>query len=59
MPYDITYVWSLKYGIDDPIFKTETDHRHGEQTCICQGEVGTEWDGQGKCDGHVISMCIH
>ena len=23
-----------------PIYKTETDHRHGEQTCGCGGRVG-------------------
>ena len=23
---------------NDPIYKTETDHRHGEQTCGCQRE---------------------
>ena len=28
---------ALKYGIDEPIYKTETDHRCGEQTCVCQG----------------------
>ena len=38
IPYDITYVWNLKYGTNDPIYKTEIDHRHGEQTCGCQGE---------------------
>ena len=27
--------------------KTETDHRHGEQTCGCQGGGGKEWDGWG------------
>ena len=39
IPYDITYMWSLKYGTDDPIYKTETDHGHGDQTCVCL-EVG-------------------
>ena len=26
-PYDITYVWNLKYGTNKPIYKTETDSR--------------------------------
>ena len=26
----ISYMWNLKYGTDDPIYKTETDHGHGE-----------------------------
>ena len=46
IPYDITYMWNLKYGTDDPIYKTETDHGHREQTCVFQG-VGGKGDGQG------------
>ena len=29
IPYDITYLCNLKYGTDDLIHKTETDHGHG------------------------------
>ena len=25
IPYDITYLWNLTYGIVDPIYKTEID----------------------------------
>ena len=25
MPYDITYMWNLKYGTNEPIYKTEID----------------------------------
>ena len=28
--YDIAYMWNLIYGTNDPIYKTETDHRHGD-----------------------------
>ena len=24
IPYDITYMWNLKYGTNKPIYKTET-----------------------------------
>ena len=24
-PYDITYMWNIKYGTNDPTYKTETD----------------------------------
>ena len=24
IPYDITYIWNLMYGTDEPIFRTET-----------------------------------
>ena len=44
IPYDITYMWNLKYGTDDPIYRTKTDHRHGEQVCS-QGE-GSEMNGE-------------
>ena len=39
IPYDITYVWNLKYGTNEPIWKTETD----SQTCGCQGGGGGNW----------------
>ena len=42
-----TYMWNLKYGRDEPTYKTETDHGHGEQTCGCQGWAVRERDGQG------------
>ena len=44
VPYVITYMWNLKYGTKDPIYKTEIDHRHGEQTCGCQGGGRRKWD---------------
>ena len=25
IPYDITYIWNLKYGTNGAIYKTETD----------------------------------
>ena len=50
IPYDITYLWNLKYGTNEPIYKTETDHGHGEQTCGCQG-----WEtGGGGMDGEFV-----
>ena len=30
----------IKYGTDDPIYKTERDHGQGEQTCGSQEEAG-------------------
>ena len=54
--YDVIYMWNLKYGTNDPIYKTEGDHGRGEQTCGCWG-VGRErggneinWEfGVGRC----------
>ena len=48
IPYDITYMQNLKYGTNDPIYKTETDQGHGDQTRICQGAgmggSGMDWE---------------
>ena len=30
-------MWNLKHSTNDPFYKTETDHRKGEQICGCQG----------------------
>ena len=37
----------FKYGTNDPIYKRETDYRHGEQTCGSQGGGRRKWDGWG------------
>ena len=39
-------MWNLKHGRDDPIYKTETDQEHGEETCSYLGE-GRQSDGWG------------
>ena len=44
--YGITSIWNLKYGTNDSIYKAETDHGHGVQTCGCQQREGKKWDGQ-------------
>ena len=38
---------NLEYGTDESIYKTETDHGHGEQACGCQVEERKKWDGLG------------
>ena len=38
-------MWNLKYGTDEFIYRTETDHGLGQQTCGCQGGGGKEWEG--------------
>ena len=53
MPHDIPYMWNLKYGTNESIYKTKIDHGHGELTCSCWGEGGgSGLDGEfgvGKC----------
>ena len=44
--YDITYVWNLIYGTNEP-FHIKENHGHGEQTCGGQeggGGSGMNWE---------------
>ena len=36
IPYDIIYMWNLKYDTNEHIYKTKTTHRYREQTWDCQ-----------------------
>ena len=57
IPYDITYMWNLKYGTNEPIYKTETDsqtYRMDLWLPGCQGRGvggrGMDWEfGVCKC----------
>ena len=46
-------MWNLNYGTNEPVYKTETDHRHREQTLVAKeegGESGKDWKfGVGRC----------
>ena len=46
-PYDIMYMWNLKYVTDELTHETKTDS-HREQTCDCQSgrthEGGEDWE---------------
>ena len=37
---DLSYLWNLKYGTDGPIYRPETDHGQGQQTCGFRAEGG-------------------
>ena len=47
MPYDITYVWNLKCGTNEPIYKTETDSQIGRTDLRLPGRrgEGVGWTG--------------
>ena len=49
IPYDITYMWNLKYDINELIYETETDSQRG-RTGGCQGGEGQGRDGLGVWD---------
>ena len=48
IPYDITYMWNLKYNTNEHVYETKP-HRHGEQTCGFQG-------GEGIGEGRIGSL---
>ena len=47
---------NLKYGVNDPNYKT--NHAHGEQTYVCQRVVGREWEGHGLWVGRCKLVCL-
>ena len=54
MPYDIPYMWNLKYGTNEPIYKVETDSQTGRIDLMAakgeMGESGMDWEvGVNKC----------
>ena len=54
IPYDITYMWNLKYDTNELSMKQKQTHRHRKQTCGCQGGKG----GGGRMDWEFgISRC--
>ena len=48
IPYDITYMWNLKYDTNELIYETETES--GTQVVVTKGEVGWGkwWSGNLK-----------
>ena len=53
LPYDITYIYNLIYGINELSTEKEQTHGHGGHTCGCQeerGVSGMDWEfGVGRC----------
>ena len=45
-PYDITYIWNLKYGTNKPVYGTETDSQTW-RTDLWLPWRRREWDGLG------------
>ena len=45
IPYEITYMWNLKYGTTESPYKTETDSQTQRTDLSCQGEG--RWEGLG------------
>ena len=54
MPYDITYMWILKYNTDELTYEAETDSQIQRIDCGCQGggggRGGKDWEfGISRC----------
>ena len=47
IPYDITYMWNLKYGTNEPIYRKETDSQTWRIDLWFPRGRGREWDGLG------------
>ena len=47
IPYDISCMWNLKYGTNEPIYRTETDSQtYGTDLWLLRGrEEGVGWTG--------------
>ena len=42
IPYDITYMWNLKYDTNELIYKTEIDSDIENKLMVAKGEMGGE-----------------
>ena len=53
VPYDITYMWDLKYGTNEPIYRPEIDSQTGRaDLCLPRGRGGSgmDWEfGISRC----------
>ena len=38
IPYDITYTWNLKYGTNDPTYRTERDSQTRNRLVAAKGQ---------------------
>ena len=47
IPHDITYLWTLKYGTDEPVYRTDTDAGTRRAVSWLSRGRGREWDGPG------------
>ena len=52
IPYDITYVWNLKYDTNELIYETKTTSKHRKQTYSYQRGKGAG-DKLGVWDQHI------
>ena len=50
IPYDIAYMWNLKYGKMNLSMKQKETHGHREKACGFPGGEGRKWGGRGVWD---------
>ena len=44
MPYDITYMWNLKYDKNEHIYETETDSETENRFVVARARGGKDWE---------------
>ena len=50
IPYNITYMWNLKYDTNEPVYKTEADSQTENRLVVVKGKRGMNWEfGVSKC----------
>ena len=53
MPYYIAFVWNIKYGTNEPIYKTDTDSDRENRFVVAKeewGDSGMDWEfGVSRC----------
>ena len=47
MLHDITYMWNLKCGTNEPMYRTETDSQTWRADLWLPRQRRREWDGRG------------
>ena len=50
IPYDIAYMWNLKYDTNEFIYETEKDSDTDNRLLVAKGEEGWGRDGVGVWD---------
>ena len=52
MTYDITHIWNLTYGTNEPIYRKETNSCTWRTDLQLPRGKGMEWDGVGLVDAN-------
>ena len=58
IPYDVTYIWNLIYGTNEPIYRKETNSWMWKTDLWCPSGEGVGWTGSlGLVDANSCFWC--